>query len=146
MAENKTQTLDASVADYLRAVEPERRREEGLALDVLFRDVTGWEPVLWGASPTSAMIGYGRYDYQYKSGHSGSFFATGFSPRKAKLSIYIMPGYQDYGAILERLGKHALGKSCLYINKLDDVDTNVLRELVRAGLDDLGKMYPVAGS
>jgi hypothetical protein len=146
MAENKTQTLDASVGDYLRAVEPERRREEGLALDALFRDVTGWEPVLWGASPTSAMIGYGRYDYQYKSGRSGSFFATGFSPRKAKLSIYIMPGYQDYGAILDRLGKHALGKSCLYINKLDDVDTNVLKELVRAGLDDLGKMYPVAGS
>lgn len=92
------------------------------------------------------MIGYGRYDYEYKSGHSGSFFATGFAPRKAKLSIYIMPGYQDYGFILDRLGKHALGKSCLYINKLADVDTDVLKELVRAGLDDLGKMYPVTGS
>ena len=142
MAENKTQASDASVDAFLEAVEPERRREDGLALDRLFQSVTGWKPVLWGPS----MVGYGSYHYRYKSGREGDFLATGFSPRKSALSIYIMPGYQDYGDILARLGKHKLGKSCLYINKLADVDLNVLKELVQAGLADLNRLYPVTPS
>lgn len=89
------------------------------------------------------MVGYGRYHYRYKSGREGDFLATGFSPRKAAHSIYIMPGYTDFGGILARLGKHRLGKSCLYVNKLADIDLDVLAELVRAGLDDLDRLWPV---
>lgn len=89
------------------------------------------------------MLGYGRYDYTYASGRTGSYFATGFAPRKAKLSIYIMPGYADFSGILGRLGKHSIGKSCLYLNKLEDADMDVLAELVRAGLADLAKSWPV---
>lgn len=146
MAENKTQAGDASVQAFLDSVEPERRREDGLALDRLFRGVTGWKPALWGNRGNAAMVGYGSYHYRYESGREGDFLATGFSPRKGAVSIYIMPGYQDYSSILARLGKHKLGKSCLYINSLADADLNVLKELVRAGLDDLNQLYPVTPS
>ncbi len=139
MAENKTKATGASVLAFLAAVEPERRRVDGLALDRMFREVTGFEPVMWGP----AMIGYGRYHYRYKTGREGDFLATGFSPRKASLSVYIMPGYQDYGHILADLGKYKLGKSCLYINKLADIDMTVLARLVETGLSDLNKIWPV---
>lgn len=94
---------------------------------------------MWGPS----IIGYGRYHYRYESGREGDFLATGFSPRKAAHSIYIMPGYQDYNSILRRIGKHRLGRSCLYVNKLADIDIIVLAELISAGLRDLTKLYPV---
>lgn len=139
MAENKTRPTGAAVDAFLDAVEPERRRQEARELDALFREATGFAPVMWGDS----MVGYGRYDYEYASGRSGSFLATGFSPRKAALSIYIMPGYTDFSAILERLGKHKLGKSCLYLTRLEDADPEVLTELIRAGLSDLARHWPV---
>ena len=90
-----------------------------------------------------SIIGYGRYDYTYASGRSGSFLATGFAPRKANLSIHIMPGYQDYSEILSRLGKHKLGKSCLYVTRLSQIDMDVLAELIRAGLRDLDAIWKV---
>ncbi|MEW9921189.1 DUF1801 domain-containing protein [Marimonas sp. MJW-29] len=130
------------VEAFLAAVAPPRRHAEALRLDAFSREVTGWAPVLWSGS----MLGYGSYDYTYASGRSGTWFATGFAPRKAKLSIYIMPGYADFGDILGRLGKHTKGKSCLYLNKLEDADMDVLVELVRAGLEDLGKRWEVKGS
>ncbi|MDJ0630858.1 MAG: DUF1801 domain-containing protein [Rhodobacter sp.] len=139
MAENKTKPTGADVHDFLNAVEPERRRIDGLRLDEIFRDVTGWAPVMWGPS----IVGYGRYHYVYKTGREGDFLATGFSPRKAALSIYIMPGYANFGGILDRLGKHKSGRSCLYVNKLADIDEDVLRELIRAGLRDLAGYWPV---
>ncbi|WP_298496125.1 DUF1801 domain-containing protein [uncultured Maritimibacter sp.] len=142
MTENKTRPTGASVEDFLAAAEPERRREDALALDGLFREVTGWAPRLWGPS----IVGYGSYHYRYETGREGDFLATGFSPRKANLVVYIMPGYQDYSALLEDLGKHKLGKSCLYINRLSDVDEAVLRRLIRAGIDDLARLHPVSGS
>ncbi|MBV7408574.1 DUF1801 domain-containing protein [Maritimibacter sp. DP1N21-5] len=142
MAENKTQPTSDSVDAFLDAVQPDRRQEDARRLDALFRKVTGWSPVLWGPS----IVGYGSYHYRYGSGREGDFLATGFSPRKANLVLYIMPGYQDYGALLADLGKHKLGKSCLYLNKLADVDQDVLARLVRRGLDDLGKIYPVQPS
>lgn len=110
-----------------------------MALDGLFREVTGWSPQMWGPS----IIGYGVYHYTYYSGRAGDFLATGFSPRKANLSIYIMPGYADFGDLLSHLGKHKLGKSCLYINRLADVDAAVLKELIAAGLRDLAAKWPV---
>ncbi len=102
MPENKTKPTSVAVEEFIAAIEDPGRRADAVTLDALFRRVTGWTPAMWGPS----MIGYGSYDYTYASGHSGSSLATGFSPRKAELSIYILPGYQDYGLILARLGKH----------------------------------------
>ena len=89
------------------------------------------------------MVGFGRYDYTYDSGHSGTSMATGFAPRKAELVVYILPGYGDYSAILADLGKHRLGKSCLYIKRLDAVNEDTLRRLIRTGLADLGQRWTV---
>ncbi|MEL6609051.1 MAG: DUF1801 domain-containing protein [Pseudomonadota bacterium] len=135
-------SIPPDVAAYLEGVEPARRQSDAYVLDALFQKITGWKPRMCG--PT--MIGYGSYDYTYDSGHSGTALATGFAPRKASQSIYIMPGYADFGDILARLGKHKMGKACLYVNKLDDIDLTVLEELIRAGLDDLGKRYPITPS
>ena len=132
----------SEVDKFLSGVMPERRHREAQALNALFQEVTGWNPVFY----KGGMLGYGSYDYTYASGRKGSFFATGFAPRKAKLSIYIMPGYADFGHILSRLGKHTKGKSCLYLNKLEDADTEVLKELIRAGLDDLAQRWPISGT
>lgn len=142
MADNKTKPTDITAEAFLGDVEPERKREEARALDALFRRVTGWAPVMWGPS----MIGYGRYHYRYETGREGDMLATGFSPRKARHSIYILPGYADYSEILSRLGKHATGKSCLYINKLADIDLDVLAELIKAGVRDLAATYEVQAS
>jgi hypothetical protein len=139
---NKTIATEADVLAFLDAVEHPTRRADGLALDKLFRRVSGNSPRMWGPS----LVGYGRYHYVYESGREGDFLATGFSPRKANLSIHIMPGYQDYGEMLGRLGKHKVGKSCLYVNKLDDIDLSVLEEIISAGLRDLEGIWPVHAS
>jgi hypothetical protein len=139
MYEAKTKVTDAAVADFIAAVEDPVKRDEALRLDALFRRVTGFTPRMWGPS----IIGYGRYHYKYATGHEGDAAATGFSPRKAEHSLYIMPGYTDYGEILDRLGKHRLGKACLYIKSIDKIDLGALEDLIRTGLTDLGKLYPV---
>ena len=136
---NKTRMTDQNVAAFLATVEPESRRHDAAVLDELFRRVTGFAPRVWGES----LVGYGRYNYRYDSGREGSFLATGFSPRKARLSIYILPGCSDFGAILSRLGKHRIGKSCLYVNKLEDIELDVLGELITAGIADLGRRWDV---
>ncbi len=137
--QQKTHATAASVEAFLAAVPHPTRRADAQALDRIFRAVTGFAPRMWG----DTMVGYGSYSYTYATGHSGTALATGFSPRKANLSIYIMPGYADHGPILARLGKHKLGKSCLYVTRLADIDTGVLAELIRAGLADLGARWPV---
>ncbi|MFM2357166.1 MAG: hypothetical protein RLZZ528_2902 [Pseudomonadota bacterium] len=139
MPENKTIVTARPVADFIAAVEPETRREEAQALDALFRKVTGFHPKMWG--PT--IIGYGRYTYRYESGHGGEMCATGFSPRAKEISIYILPGYQDYQPFLNRLGKHRTGKSCLYVKRLPDIDMAVLGELIAQGVKDLSALWPV---
>ncbi len=127
MAENKTQFNDASVADFLDAVPDERKRRDSYALLEMMREISGEEPQMYGAS----IIGFGRSHYKYDSGREGDMPMVGFSPRKQNLSLYLLTGFDDYGEMLGRLGKHKLGKSCLYINKLTDVDQDVLRELIR---------------
>lgn len=139
MSDTVTRPTDRPVEDFLASVEPPRRRDEGVALDRLFREVTGFAPRIWG--PT--MVGYGRYAYRYDSGRSGEAMATGFSPRKAQLVLYILPGFADHGALLSRLGPHKLGKSCLYLNSLARVDRAALADLIRAGLDDLATRWTV---
>ena len=127
MAENKTQKTGASVDEFLSSVENKTRREDGFKVLELMREVTGLEPEMWGPS----IVGFGDYHYKYESGREGDFLLTGFSPRKQSLSLYIMPGFKAYEDLLSSLGKHRNGASCLYINKLADVDIGVLRELVR---------------
>ncbi|WP_342070423.1 DUF1801 domain-containing protein [Yoonia algicola] len=139
MADNKTQITPQSVNDFIDSVDHPTRQADARTLDKLFHDITGWQPRMWGPS----IIGYGQYHYTYDSGRQGDFLATGFSPRQANLSIYIMPGYADFDTILARLGKHKIGKSCLYVNKLADIDLAVLKELIRAGLADLRERWPV---
>ena len=138
MAELKTKVLDVSFDDWVEEV-PATRQDEARTLDALFRDATGFVPQIW----TGGIVGYGAYDYTYASGRRGTWMVTGFAPRKAKISVYIMPGYADYGPILDRLGPHSKGKSCLYITRLARVDLGVLAELVRAGLQDLSQLWPV---
>lgn len=139
MAENKTNQTDVAVSDFLATIEHPTRAADAQVLMDLFRRVTGFEPKMWG--PT--IIGFGQYHYVYDSGREGDCNATGFSPRKAAQSIYVMPGYNDYSEILSRLGKYKIGKACLYVTKLADIDLEVLEELIRAGLHDLNKKWPV---
>lgn len=137
-SENKTQPTDVTPESFVAAVEHPVRRADGETLLEVFAEVTGLKPRMWGPS----IIGYGRYHYEYESGREGEFLMTGFSPRKAKIVVYVMPGYTDHSAFLDRLGKHKLGKSCLYINKLADVDMDVLKELIAAGFEEMKTLYP----
>ena len=128
MAETKTRPTQVSVEDFIAAVEPASKREDGAVLDALFRKVTGMTPAMWG--PT--IVGYGQYHYRYESGHEGDMCRAGFSPRKAKHSLYLLDcGGQDpeMEALIARLGKHSRSVACLYVNKLADIDLAVLEEL-----------------
>lgn len=131
MAETKTRPTEMAVGDFLESVEPESKREDGKVLDALFRRATGEEPRMWG--PT--IVGYGSYHYRYDSGHEGRAARVGFSPRKAKHSLYLL-GCGDekaegtFGPLLARLGKFSRGVSCLYVNKLADIDLAVLEAMV----------------
>lgn len=131
MAELKTKKNDASVTAFLDSVENEKKREDGYAILQLMQEVTGAEPKMWGTS----IIGFGSYDYKYASGREGTWFLTGFSPRKKSFTLYIMSGFSAYDELLGKLGKHSLGKSCLYIKKTDDVDMNILRDLVQQSVE-----------
>lgn len=126
MSSNKTVPTDADPVAFVQAVEQTRRREDGLALLELFSRATGYEPQMWGPS----IVGYGRYHYKYASGREGEFLLTGFSPRKAAMTIYVMPGFKKYGAQLERLGKHKHSVSCLYLTSLASRDLGALEEMI----------------
>ena len=142
MADNKTQPTDVDARDYVASVEhPTRRADAETLLDLMNR-VTGWQPRMWGPS----IVGYGRYHYLYDSGREGDFMVTGFSPRKTNLVLYVLPGYDDLGDVLAELGKHRIGKSCLYVNKLADVDIAVLEHIVRRGVDTMRERYDVFAS
>lgn len=117
---------------YLESVEPAARREDAQAVLTLMREVTGVEPVLWGAS----IIGFGRQPYATADGKEREWFAVGLSPRKAALTLYGLTYYGSNTPLLERLGKHTTGKGCLYLKRLTDVDPAVLRELVVKGWAD----------
>jgi len=134
---NKTKPTKLSPRVYIKSVEHPTRRADGLELLNFFNRVTGLKPKMWGPS----IIGYGRYHYKYESGREGDSMLTGFSPRKTALTIYVMPGYRDMSEKLERLGKHKIGKSCLYINKLTDIDLDVLEDIIEDGLIYMRKTY-----
>lgn len=137
MSQNKTQITDEDPREFVAAVEHPTRRADAEVLLEMMQRVTGCPPRMWGPS----IIGFGRYHYRYDSGREGDFLMTGFSPRKSNLVLYVMPGYEDIGDQLARLGKHRLGKSCLYINKLADVDLEVLEAIVADGVAKMRAEY-----
>jgi len=138
MAELKTKKNDASVVDFLATVTDETKRADAEIVLAMMREATGEEPVMYGGS----IVGFGSYRYEYASGREGHWFLTGFSPRKQNLTLYIMPGFSAYGALLADLGKYKTGKSCLYIKKLADVDTAVLNQLIERSVAYMAKKYP----
>lgn len=143
-SEMKTIPTDASVAAFIAAVAHPQRHADAEVLLNLYAEVTGMEPKMWGPS----IIGYGSYHYKYDSGREGDMCRAGFSPRKANLSIYLMGGYcnpetqAEVDALRALLGKHNVGASCLYINKLTDVDLAVLKELIAFDLGWMDRKYP----
>jgi Domain of unknown function (DU1801) len=141
-AENKTQPTALSFDAFLATVPDPRRQDEARTLDALFRRVTGQEPLLWGAS----IVGYGRYRYHYESGREGEWCRAGFSPRKAQLVVYLMGQYSEHqaeaDALFARLGKHKMGKSCLYITRLAVVDLDALEALIALDWAVMNARYP----
>ena len=137
--ELKTKLNNASVREFISQVEPEQKRIDAFEIIDLLADVTNEEPKMWGAS----IVGFGQYHYKYESGQEGDFMAVGFSPRKAKHSIYIMGGIENYPKLMSKLGKYKNGKSCVYINKLADIDKDILRQLVKESVDYItNKTWP----
>lgn len=130
MAELKTQPGNQDVSEFLEGIEDERQRNDSKLLAGLMEDVTGEKPTMWG----STVVGFGRFRYRYASGHEGETFRAGFAPRKAALTVYLGYDAVQFQELLDRLGKHKLGKGCLYIRKLEDVDVAVLEELIRSAI------------
>lgn len=135
MTKLKTQKNKASVEDFLNSVTNEKKRKDSFKIMELMREVTGEKPAMWGKS----IVGFGSYHYKYASGREGDWFLTGFSPRKQSLTLYIMPGFDRYESLLGNLGKYKTGKSCLYINKLEDVDRTILQEIIKQSVNHLKK-------
>ena len=139
MAENKTKPTKARVSDFLAAVDNPRRRADAKAVLAIMRRATGKRATMWGPS----IIGFGKYHYKYESGREGDFMLTGLSPRKQNLVVYIIPGFEPFAKHMTRLGKYKTGRSCLYINKLEDVDQNVLEKLISDSVKLMRKRYDV---
>ncbi len=137
MAEVKTKKNDQSVEEFLDRVGDAKKREDSYKILNLMKQVTGEKPVMWGDS----MIGFGSYHYKYESGREGDWFLTGFSPRKQNLTLYIMSGFSKYDDLMQKLGTYKTGKACLYIKTLDDVDTEVLKELVTLSVKYIAGAY-----
>ena len=130
MAELKTQKNDQSIEGFLDGVEHPTRRQDSFQVLSLMREITRDQGSMWGDS----IVGFGDFSYTNTTKKEYKWFKTGFSPRKQSLTLYIMDGFESYDEILSRLGKYKTGKSCLYINKLADVDQDVLKELIKASV------------
>lgn len=138
MAALKTKPTKVSVASFLNNVDGDERRADCRALVKMMKRVTGAQPRMWGPG----IVGFGKYHYKYASGHEGDMCIAGFSPRRAALTIYLLPSLLASKQAMQRLGRYKSGKSCLYIKKLSDVDTAVLEELVADSVRQVEEMYP----
>lgn len=136
----KTKPEAHSVDAFIAAVPDAARRADAQVVLEMMRNATGCEPVMWGPS----IVGFDSYHYRYESGREGDMALVGFSPRKAALVLYVLPGFSDYSALLARLGKHTTGASCLYVKRLSDIDLDVLDTLVRTCVADMRRQYPRA--
>ncbi len=140
MVANLTLPDSASVADFLDRVEDPQRRADCVNLCKLMERLSGEAPCMWG----KAMVGFGSYHYRYESGREGDWFRVGFAPRKRELTLYIMAGFDRYESLMSQLGRHRVGKSCLYIKRLSDIDLEVLEALVIESLRYMAAAYPDA--
>jgi hypothetical protein len=137
VAENKTQPTKASVRSFIAAIEDKERRADVRKVAAMMRKATGKKAQMWGPS----IVGYGTYHYKYASGREGDFMITGFSSRKQALTVYILPGFENFEALMRKLGKYKTGKSCLYIKRLSDVDEEVLDRLIGESVEYMRKHY-----
>ncbi|TVP93374.1 DUF1801 domain-containing protein [Alkalibacterium sp.] len=137
MYKAKTKETDASVTRFIESVEKESKKQDAYRLLSIFEEASGMEAKMWGDS----IIGFGSYHYKYASGHEGDSMLVGFSPRKAKISLYMATGFPERERYLSRLGKHTSGKGCVYINKVDDIDTDVLKDFIQASIAFLTDEY-----
>lgn len=135
--EIKTKKTDASVSKFIDTVEDEGKRDDAYTVLKLMQKITREEPKLWG----TAIVGFGTYRYKYASGQEGDWPLVGFSPRKQNLTLYIMPGFEKYDDLMNKLGKYKTGKSCLYIKSLQDIDMKVLQEIITQSVDYMKKKY-----
>ena len=133
----KTRPTEQSVDDFLDQLSSESQRADARHLRAMMERISGEPAVMWGPS----IIGCGRYHYRYASGHEGESAAVGFSPRATSLSIYIVGGFDGQDDALGRLGKHKLGKGCLYVKRLSDVNESVLHELIQVSLDNAARFH-----
>ena len=138
MSTNKTQPTEQSVVQFITAVTPEQKRQDAFTLLEMMERLSGFKARMWGPS----IVGFGQYHYRYDSGREGDFMRIGFSPRKANLSLYIIAGVDQHRELLDQLGKHKTGKSCLYVNKLSDIKLSVLEELILKALAHMAEKYP----
>lgn len=137
VAELKTKPNDADVEAFLDSVEDTVKRENCYDLLHMMREITGESPKMWGGS----IVGFGSYNYKYDSGRTGNWFLTGFSPRKQNLTMYLMPGVESLESEFEGLGKYKIGKGCLYVKSLEQIDQNVLKKLISASVNALKERY-----
>ena len=135
----KTSKNSLSVSAYLNSIEPAQARKEAKILAKIFKQASGAKPKMWGTS----IVGYGEYTYFRANGDEGEFMASGFSIRKSGPTLYIMPGYNNYQALLKDIGPYKLGKSCLYLKNLQGVDLDVIAKLIKRGIQDLKKSHTV---
>lgn len=141
MAKNKTQATTQNVDKFIENfVNSEQKKRDSHALIKLMKEVTGCEPKIWGSS----IIGFGTYHYKYASGHEGDAPLLGFSPRKAAFSLYVYSGMEEHQNLLEDLGKFKMGKACIYVKKLEDIELNELKNIMKATLAFLKTAYPKA--
>lgn len=138
MYEQKTKETEQSVVEFIENVDSPKKREDAYKLLDIFAETTGFEAKMWGPS----IIGFGSYHYKYKTGHEGDAPLVGFSPRKAKISLYFAPGDPDRTELLKHFGKHTTGAACVYINKLADVEEEILKKLINKSIEFLLKTYP----
>jgi hypothetical protein len=136
MAELKTKPTKSSVDKFLKCIEDDQRREDCIAVAAMMQQITKSEPKMWGPS----IVGFGQYRYKYDSGREGDWFLTGFSPRKQSLTLYIMAGFSEYDALMKALGKHKTGKSCLYVNRLEDIHAPTLKKLIQQSVAHMRKI------
>jgi len=142
MAKNKTSPTQVGVADFINAfADTDQKKADSFRLIELMREWSGCEPRMWG--PT--IIGFGSYHYKYASGHEGEAPLIGFSPRKAEFSLYVYSPTEDSTRLLNELGKFKMGKACIYVKKLSDIDTTVLEALCKASIAYLEVHHEVAG-
>ncbi|WP_042149073.1 DUF1801 domain-containing protein [Paucisalibacillus sp. EB02] len=138
MYELKTKENDSSVIEFIESVESPKKKEDAYKLLDIFTETTGYPAKMWGTS----IIGFGSYHYKYASGHEGDAPLVGFSPRKAKISLYFATGDPEREELLKDFGKHTTGKACVYINKIADVDVDVMKAMIKQSIKFLREIYP----